>query len=130
MVSVSPADCTRLWCVYELATFCKEHKDELSQRLLLLSISWAPLHSPFKDPELTEEERDAFRDFRCRDARCFKPSDRAYVLQAIRDEWGTEEAFDRYVQTELPVILAVSKRAYSRRFVRVLRSNVEYMFGD
>jgi hypothetical protein len=116
--------------MYELATFCKEHKGELSQRLLLVSISWAPLHSPFKDPELTDEERDAFRDFRCRDARCFKPADRAFVLQHIRDEWGTEEAFDRYVQTELPEILAASKRVYSQRFVRVLESNLEYMMGD
>ena len=72
-------------CVYELATFCKAHKDELSKRLLLLSISWASVLSPFKDPELTGEERDAFRNFHCRDARCFKPSDRAYVLKAIRD---------------------------------------------
>jgi hypothetical protein len=116
--------------VYELATFCKEHKHDLSQRLLLLSIDWAPLLSPFKDPELTDEERNAFRDFHCRDARCFKPADRAYVLQAIRNEWGSEEAFDRYVQTELPEILAASKRAYSQRFARLLQSNLEHMFGD
>ena len=86
--------------------------------------------SQFKDPELTDEEHAAFRDFRCRDARCFKPADRAYVLKAIRNEWGTEEAFDRYVQTELPKILAVSKRAYSERLVRLLQSNLDHMFGD
>jgi len=127
---LGPKYCTRLWCVYELATFCKEHKGDLSERLLLLSVSWAPLQSLFMDPELTAEERDALRDFRCRDARCFKPADRAYVLQAIRDEWGTEEAFDQYVQTELPEILAASKRAYSQRFVCVLQGNLEHMFGD
>ena len=82
------------------------------------------------DVELTVEERNAFRDFRCRDARCFKPADRAYVLQAIREEWGTEEAFNRYVQTKLPEVLASSKRAYSRLFARELQSNVEHMFGD
>jgi hypothetical protein len=129
-LSLLCADCTRLWCIYELATFCKVHQEELSERLLLLSIDWAPSHSLFKDPELTREEKEALRDFRCRDARCFKPADRAYVLEAIRSEWGTEEAFDKYVQTELPKILAASKRAYSQRFVRVLQSNLEHMFGD
>jgi len=127
---LGPKYCTRLWCVYELATFCKEHKHNLSQRLLLLSIDWEPLHSPFKDPELTDEERDAFRSFHCRDAHCFKPADRAYVLQAIRNEWGSVEAFDHYVQTQLPEILAASKQAYSQRFVRLLQSNLEHMFGD
>ena len=116
--------------MYELATFCKAHKDELSKRLLLLSISWASVLSPFKDPELTAEERDAFRNFHCRDARCFKPSDRAYVLKAIRDEWGSEEAFDRFVQTELPEVLATGKRAYSRLVWLALVNNLEHMFGD
>jgi hypothetical protein len=123
-------DCTRLWCVYELATFSKYHKHELPQRLLLLSISWASVFSLFKDPELTVEERSAFCKFHCRDARCFKPSDRAYVLKAIRDEWGSEEVFDQYVQTELPKIFAASKRAYSQLLWLTLLSNLEHMFGD
>jgi len=124
------ADCTRLWCVYELATFAKHHKHQLPQRLLLLSITWASVLSLFKDPELTAEETAAFSNFRCRDARCFKPSDRAYVLQAIRDEWGSEEAFDQFVQTELPTIFAASKRAYSQLFWLTLHGNLEHMFGD
>jgi len=127
---IGPAYCTRLWCVYELATFSKYHKHELPQRLLLLSISWASVFSLFKDPELTAEERSAFCKFHCRDARCFKPSDRAYVLKAIRDEWGSEEVFDQYVQTELPKIFAASKRAYSQLLWLTLLSNLEHMFGD
>jgi hypothetical protein len=116
--------------VYELATFCKEHKNELPQRLLLLSISWASLLSPFKDGELTAEERDMFTNFHCRDARCFKPSDRAAVLREIRNEWGSEEAFDVYVRTVLPEVLAASKRSYSRLLKAKLMGNLEHMFGE
>ena len=46
--------CTR--CVYELATFCRMHKDHLDKRLLLLSPTWPSVFNPFKSAQLTEEE--------------------------------------------------------------------------
>ena len=90
----------------------------------------APHVSPFKARELTQAEQGAFRDFSCRDARCFKPADRAYVLKAIRNEWGSEAIFDDYVRTSLPQVLAESKRAYSSLLWRVLLRNLEHMAGD
>ena len=78
--------------------------------MLLLSISWPSVLSPFKDAALTDAGVAPLVEFRCRDAHCFKATDRAVVLKAIRDEWESEEAFDAYVSKELPDILAESKR--------------------
>ena len=40
--------------------------------------------------EPTDEELEPIRTFDCKNARCFKPSDRAAVLEAIRREWQSE----------------------------------------
>ena len=60
---------TRLWCVYELATFCKNNRESLDERLLLLSIAWPPVFSPLKSRTLTREELDWFERFDCLEAR-------------------------------------------------------------
>ena len=45
-----PADFTRLWCVYELATFTKMHgmhkTDAPGGKLVLLSLSWPSRSTP------------------------------------------------------------------------------------
>ena len=51
---------------------------------------------------------------------CAKPCDRATVLGQIREQWDSEEAFDHFVQTELPVVLERSKRRYSRQLLRTM----------
>ena len=116
--------------MYEVATFCKAHKADLDRRLIMLSTEWPAVFSPFKHAGLSEAELQPLRDFHCREARCFKPSDRGYVLQAIREEWGSEAALDQYVQTELPPILAACKRQYSMLLVNVTLQNIEYMVGE
>jgi hypothetical protein len=40
------------------------------------------------------------------------------------------EAFDVYVRTVLPEVLAASKRSYSRLLKAKLMSNLEHMFGE
>ena len=50
--------------------------------------------SPFKSAELSEGELQQLYEFRCQDARCFKQADRAYVMAAIVEEFGSEAAFD------------------------------------
>jgi hypothetical protein len=80
--------------VYKLATFCRAHKNDLDQRLVLLSLSWPSVGYPFKSAEPTDEELNPIRTFDCNNARCFKPSDCAAVKEAIRKEWQSEDAFN------------------------------------
>ena len=125
----SPTYFSRLWCVYELATFCRMHKDHLDGRLLLLSPTWPSVFNPFKSARLTEEELAPFTGFTLAEVQCAMPRDRAVVLEAIRREWGSEAAFEGFGRTELPKVLAASKRRYSRQLARVAGRALEMAFG-
>ena len=150
---------TRLWCVYELATFCKNNRESLDERLLLLSIAWPPVFSPLKSRTLTREELDWFEGFDCLEARrsasnrcaasgvlsarpcplppppahqqvrCSKPADRAFVLDAIRNNWGSEEEFNHFVRTDLPQIFQLSKHRYSRQLGHTMGQAFDLAFG-
>lgn len=63
-----------------------------------------------EDGALHEEHRQALLGFSCRRAMFFKRRDRVAVLQRIREDWGTEEAFDGYVRTEVLRLLEKSRR--------------------
>jgi hypothetical protein len=121
-------------CVFELATFCKKHQgDKLHEKLLLLSPAWPSSLSPLKaffSPGLTDQEREVLAGFRCREARCFKPCDRATVLAAVRNDWGSEAAFDAFVQKDLVKVLEESKTRYSTRLAQVMSETLELTFGD
>ena len=83
---------------YEFAYFTHYHgmhkTDTPSSKMLLLSLDWPSSFWPFKRTGLTEKEEEWITNFSCRDARCFKPADRAAVLEAIRERFGSEEHFD------------------------------------
>ena len=83
----------------------------------------------FKSSKVSEEELLYFKNFRCRDASCFKPADRGKVLGQIRREWGSELAFDEYVRHKLPAIFAQSKQIYSDQLMTVAYSSSEQLFG-
>ena len=125
----SPTYFSRLWCVYELATFCRMHKDHLDGRLLLLSPTWPSVFNPFKSARLTEEELAPFTGFTLAEVQCAMPRDRAIVLEEIRRTWGSEAAFEGFVRTELPKLLASSKQRYSRQIARVAGRAFEMAFG-
>ena len=125
----SPTYFSRLWCVYELATFCNMHKDHLDERLLLLSPTWPSVFNPFKSAQLTEEELKPLTHFTLAEVQCAMPRDRAIVLEQIRREWGSEAAFETFVRTQLPGLLASSKRRYSRQMARVAGRAFEMAFG-
>ena len=126
-IPVSPHMCTR--CVYELATFCRMHKDHLDQRLLLLSPTWPSVFNPFKSVQLTDEELKPLTHFTLAEVQCAMPRDRAIVLEQIRREWGSEAAFETFVRTQLRVLLASSKRRYSQQMARVAGRAFEMAFG-
>lgn len=115
--------------MYELATFCRMHKGHLDSRLLLLSLKWPSVFDPFKSAQLSEEELKPITSFRVVDVDCAMPRDRAIVLDAIRREWGSEEAFETFVRTELPEVLATSKRRYSRQKACVAGRAIQMAFG-
>lgn len=126
---VSPLYFRRLWCVYELATFCKMHRYTLDEKLVLLSLDWPSVLHPLKPAALTKGERDWFKGFSCAMVQCAKPSDRAYVLGQIRQEWESEEKFEDFVRDELPKILEHSKRRYSRQLLRTMFDAFDLAFG-
>jgi hypothetical protein len=130
---ISPGYFRRLWCVYELATFTHMHGmhqvDAPSGKMLLLSLDWPSSFSPFKRTGLTKKEREWITGFRCRDAGCFKPSDRAIVLQAVRDKFGSEDKFDEFVHVQLLKVLERSKREYSSKLWDVAAESFSMVFG-
>lgn len=107
IVIVSPQYCTRLWCVFEFAMFCRRYSGPLcwclEKDILILSSRSNDSSAEFPNTELV-----ALRAFRCRTAQTFQPMDRARILSYIRSEWGSEEAFDNFVHNELTAILASS----------------------
>ena len=106
------------------------HKsDAPSGKLLLLSLKWPSSLWPFKRASVSKEEREWFANFSCRKAGCFKPADRAYVLAEIRKDFGSEEAFDHFVRTNLPAVLERSKREYSGKLMAVARDVADLVFG-
>ena len=115
--------------MYELATFCRMHKDHLDSRLLLLSPKWPSVFNPLESSRLSEEELALLTGFRLADVECAKPADRAIVLDAIRSEWVSEAAFEDFVRTQLPPVLAASKQRYSRQVAIVAGRAFGMAFG-
>jgi hypothetical protein len=56
------------------------------------------------------------------------PRDRAFVLAAIRKEWGSEDNFDQFVRTELIEILRKGKERFIRRPMRVVVAALQLLF--
>ena len=54
---------------------------------------------------------------------------RAFVLGAIREEFGSEDAFDHFVRTHLPAVLARSKREYQTKLLTVAQDVGDLVFG-
>ena len=120
-----------------MATFCRDYKEanalhRLKEDLLLLSFEWPGSLSPARigfSTDLTKEELEPLVSFKCRDARCFKPMDRAVVLAAIRSDWGSEEAFNRFVREVLPGVLRESKKRYATQLARLAGRSFNLAFG-
>lgn len=135
-VFFSPSYLSRLWCVFELASYCKAHGAD-PKRLNFLGLDWPPWYAPGvvagqllgRGPALSPAERDLLANFSCRTARCFRPFDRVTVLGKVRRWWGSEDAFDAFVRDELPAILLAGKRRYERRALFVLADTATFLFG-
>ena len=76
------------------------------------------------------DELAPLRSFRCRAAFAAKPSERAQLLASIRREWGSEQAFDRFVRAELPHTLREAKVRHARRIASVASGYVDVAFGN
>ena len=102
---------------------------EFDSKLLMLSLEWPGTLDPRKTAQLSESEIAMLQDFSCAEARCFLPRDRAYVLNAIREQWGSEAAFDNFVRTRLLSCMEKSKRRYQGRVRDVVSRSFEMLFG-
>ena len=52
------------------------------------------------------------------------------LLRFIRDEWGSEEAFDKFVRTDLLAVLVSSQAAYQGQLGTVAAESFALVFGD
>ena len=95
----------------------------------LLNLQWPGILWPFKNTELTAEEKMWFENFSLKETSAFKPSDKAEVLEKISQMWGKPENFEEFVRTELVDIFAESKRRYAHQIRRIALSALETTFG-
>lgn len=121
---------SRLWCVYELAVFCKMHED-VEERLFILSLDWQRKRFTCGggNYQLTEAEIGVFTSFSCTNVYCSKPADRAFVLNEIRENWGSESKFDTYVREVLPDIMMRSKKKFYDQTSTVMAHVFDLSFG-
>jgi len=127
LVLFSSDTLSELWPVFELAMFSRWHKDEnrLEDFIHMLGLDWDIFTS-----DLQQSEEDRLLDFSCRQAWCWNPEDRAVLLNTIRDEWGTEQAFDEYVQQELPQIALKCKQRFAVLPFKAAEGIFEIMLGN
>ena len=59
---------SRVWCMFELATWCKEHEHDLHETLTLVSIEWTHMALPWKSSKVSEKDLDLLRNFTLDDA--------------------------------------------------------------
>ena len=114
-----PADFERTWCVFELAMWCHEYRSTLDEKIFLVSTEWEHFANPFKTRRVSEAELEPLRSFQLDNLRTFKPSDRADVISAIEKRWGSEAAFEEFVRTQLPIILAECRERYYGLLARI-----------
>ena len=104
---------SRLWCVYELSEFVLLHRKSLEGRLRVIGLDWPAWWNPinwFREPTLSAAEKRMITRFSCRIARCERTADRQHILAEIRKGWGSEEAFDVWMQDSMEQVLLWSKR--------------------
>ena len=121
---------SRLWCVHELATFIKNRGVE---KVEFVGMDWPPWWSPLtymKPVTLSDDERSLIEGFSCRDAGCFMSRDKAHVLNVIRKKWGSEAEFDRFVRTDLLMILLRAKKHYCHgRALELFWDTINFVAG-
>ena len=96
---------------------------------MLLSTRWGWSFTPFGNGAISDDEIAPIRTFRCRDARTLRPTDRALLLSYIRKEWGSEDAFDAFVRTELPLMLVHNKHRFTGQLCRIAGEHLDVAFG-
>ena len=130
IVLLGPTYFGRLWCVFELASVCRLHEARLFDHLTMLCVDWPSVLSPLKATALSPEELSWLAEFRCEDAECLRPIDRANILAAVRRQWGSVGAFDQFVRERIPAVLAEGKRRYGHRVVTEAVRTFELAFGE
>lgn len=142
LILFTPDYLNRLWCVYELATYCKLHhtgadsNEGKQAQLVFLGLSWPSylsasrlLRIGHRHVQLSVEERNKLASFACREARCYRPADRALVLSSIREQWGSEKNFDQFVRCVLPVVMEKGKQRYAGQSQKASSRAWNMLFG-
>ena len=90
----------------------------------------AMLHCRWKEVGITPEQNAMLRSFSCRRAHISIPCDRAIVLSEIRRIWGSEEAFDDYVQSKIPIALKLGKSRHRQHWKIAIADAYRFLSGE
>lgn len=110
-------------------------EDPQKYKLVLVSLSWHSWYNPFavfRRVHLTKRELWVYCGARIRaEKQSFGDGrqDKDTVLARIREEWGSEDAFDQYVRQTLPHVLLEGKRLYYQQFGKVMIRTMRILFG-
>ena len=124
-----------LWCMWELACWCKSRLDSEDKgafdTLVFLGLNWG------SEKRLTSAEKKMFSEFDVRNSinRCFNPSDSMYLQNFIinGDEdtpgWGSLDNFNHFVRYSLPPIVSKCKRNYAKHDWKTAEDTINFLFG-
>jgi len=116
--------------IFELAIALKSKQQHQIVAIGLEWPSWAnPLHW-VRPVQLSHDEEFTLRTFKLSKAYSFSPAHKADTIRAIIEEWGDKEAFEKYVQEELPVKVLEAKRQWFRTIVNVFWDALSLLFGE
>jgi len=102
------------------------------KKIVFLGLRWPAWWNPMRWMSIVRLDLDealTLANFQVRRTRCASPVDKADTLRRLREEWGSEAAFEQFVREELPGTILEAKRRWFRRPVELLMESLAMLLG-